>query len=455
MQKYLEKTFKDKKILILGFGLEGKSTYKILRQIFPTQPIDIADQNNISEDLGTYTHKYVGGDYLKNVEDFDYIIKSPGVSSFLPEIQKALNSKVKFTSQTRIFFDVCEGKIIGITGTKGKSTTASLTYQILKNGGLNVSLVGNIGKPVLDEIGDNTSDKIYVFELSSHQLYDMEKSPQIAVVTNIGVDHLDWYGSIENYINAKTNILKHQTDQDVAVLNYDNLITREFDRFVKGSLYYVSKDKVVNGAFVNSDNIHLNIENKDILLGSVNELQLLGRHNWDNVMLAAVAAKSLNVDEKTIWEACKNFRQLEHHIEFVKEVKGVKFYNDSFAVDQIATTAAVDSFRENLTLILGGYERGIIYNELSDFIAKKQNVKNIILIGQVAQKLISSLQESGFKGNITNLGMITMDKIIAKSLEVSSSGFVVLFSPAAASFDMFKDYKDRGEQFKKAVADLK
>ncbi len=450
MQDYLNRKFKNKKILILGFGREGQSTFRILRQKFPNLKIAVADEVEKEID-DPNVEKFFGQNYLKYLDGFDIIVKSPGVSSLKKELLEAISKGVEITSQTKIFFDVVKGHVIGITGTKGKSTTASLIFEMLRGGGLDVALIGNIGNPVLDVLYSDAPNKIYVFELSSHQLFDLEKSPHDAVVTNVSVDHLDWYKNIENYIDAKTHIVKFQTDSDFAVLNWDNIITRGFSRFVKGALLYTSKEVKVHGAYVTNGNIYINLNKTPEKLGETKELKLLGRHNWDNVMQAALIACLYDVPKKVIWNTAANFKPLEHHLEFVKTIDGVDIYNDSFAVDQIATIAAVNSFDKNITLILGGYDRGIDYTEISEFLATKENVKIVILIGQIADKLSSFLKKSSYKGKIVKLGKTIMEAIVNRGIKSTQNGGILLFSPAAASFDMFKDYKDRGEQFKSAV----
>lgn len=454
MKEYLEKKFKNKKILILGLAREGMSTFSVLRGVFPDMVLGVADQEE-KELNDSNVIEFFGKEYLNHLTEFDFIIKSPGISTLKKEIVEAIKKGIEVTSQTKIFFEVCRGHVIGITGTKGKSTTSSLVYEILKQGGLNVSLVGNIGTPVLSSLVDNPLDKYYVFELSSHQLFDLTKSPHIAVVTNVAVDHLDWYGQFETYVEAKANILKFQGSNGIAILNYDNLITRQFDRFVNGKLYYTSKESIQNGAYAKDDVMHLNIDRTDETLGDIKELNLIGEHNWDNVMQASLVARILGIDHKIIWNTVVNFKQLEHHLEFVREINGIKFYNDSFAVDQIATIAAVNAFNQNITLILGGYDRGIDYKELSDLIVKKGNIKTIIVIGQVAAKILKSLRKSKYTGKTIELEKTKVSKIVKTAYKNSSNGDIVLFSPAAASFDMFKDYKDRGEQFKKVIFELK
>lgn len=444
MKQYLENIFKNKKVLILGMGREGQSTLKFLNKYYPALDISTADKKD-------------SDNYLDSLKNFDVIIKSPGISGLKEEIIIAKQNGVEITSQTKIFFDVCQGTIIGITGTKGKSTTSSLIYSILKKAKYNVSLIGNIGNPALDYLMDDSKDKYFVFELSSHQLFDLDKSPHIAVVTNVAVDHLDWYKTFEKYKDAKSNIVRFQKDDDIAILNYDNEFSKSFAELTKGKVFYTSKvshtSKVndVSGAYVENGILYLNVDgNKEELL-EVKKLKLIGQHNWDNVMEAVVTAKSVGVNDSDIREAVYEFEQLEHHLEFVRNVNGTDFYNDSFATDQIAATAAINSFDRDLTLILGGYDRGIDYTEIGIQVSKKTNIKNVVVIGDLTQKIVNSLNQAHFKGQIIELGKVNIDKIVYTAFKNTHKGGIVLFSPAAASFDMFKDYKDRGLQFKEAV----
>ncbi len=441
MKKYLENIFKDKKVLILGMGKEGQSTLDFLHKFLPNITVSTADQKD-------------GDNYLQNLQNYDIIIKSPGISAFKEEIIAAKEKGIEITSQTKIFFDICQGIIIGITGTKGKSTTSSLIYSILKSAGYNVSLIGNIGNPVLDYLKDDSKDKYFVFELSSHQLFDLDKSPHVSVVTNVGVDHLDWYKTFEKYKDAKSNIVRFQKDDDIAILNYDNEFSRSFAELTKGKVFYTSKEKIVSGAYSENGKIYLNIDGKTEELGETKKLKLIGKHNWDNVMEAAVAAKSVGVETSVIKDAVYKFEQLEHHLEFVRNINGTDFYNDSFATDQIAAIAAINSFDRDLTLILGGYDRGIDYTEIGIQVSKKPNIKTVVVIGDTTKKIVDSLHLAKFKGQIIELGKVNINHIVYKAFVNTHKGGIVLFSPAAASFDMFKDYKDRGTQFKEAVSKL-
>ncbi|HKC04831.1 MAG TPA: UDP-N-acetylmuramoyl-L-alanine--D-glutamate ligase [Patescibacteria group bacterium] len=406
----------NKKVAILGYGIEGQDAEKFLKE--EGADVTILDKKNDEN-------------YLSDLNRFDIIIRSPGVYRFLPEIVKAEKSGVLITSSIKIFFENCPGKIIGVTGTKGKGTTSTLIYEILKKDGRDVYLAGNIGKAYLELLPKLTKETFVVMEMSSFQLIDMDLSPHIAVVLNITEDHMDWHTSKEEYINAKMNIAKYQSVSDYALINDEYEITRSFGDLTKGKVIPFSKDSL-DTKF-----------KKDILLR--------GEHNLENIAAAVTVGRILGIDEGKIEETVKSFKGLEHRLELAGEVRARTFYNDSFATGPQPTIAAIKSFSEPATLILGGSDKGLDFNELREEIEKNDNVQNLILIGDIGEKI-----GTGIKGkNIINLGKSSMDEIVKKAFEVTPSGGVVIFSPAAASFDMFINYKDRGNKFKNAVQSLR
>lgn len=406
LKKYFLEKFKDlpaqagKKVLILGFAREGKSTLNVFGKYLPGQRIDIADRN-------------LSKDYLINLNNYDVVFKSPGIPNKLPEIKLAKKKGVKFTSQTKIFLEIYRDQIIGVTGTKGKSTTASLICHVLKTAGKDVELVGNIGKPVFDYLDDVSKDKIFVAEFSSHQLSDVDHSPHIAVLLNIFPEHLDYYEDFDDYKNAKENIFKLQKSGDI----------------------YFSPEKI--------DGVKL----PEI------KTNLVGKHNTYNIKASYLVSKVLGISDEDFNKVVATFTPLEDRLEKIGIIDGVEFVLDGLATIPEASFAAIDSFSDrNLTLILGGFDRGIDFSDFTKKLNEKRNIKNIILIGQVADKLEKLLINSKFK--VTNLGFENMENIVKKSFEISKKSYVVLFSPAATSFDMFKDYKDRDEQFRQAVKNL-
>jgi UDP-N-acetylmuramoylalanine--D-glutamate ligase len=414
----MENKFKNKKVAILGYGIEGRDTERFLKKM--GADITILDQK-------------FDPNYLKDLDRFDVIVRSPGVYRYLPELINAEKSGCLITSAIKIFFERCEGKIIGVTGTKGKGTTATLIYEILKRNGRDVYLAGNIGKPYLELLPKLNKDSWVVEELSSFQLIDLKQSPHIAVVLNITVDHLDWHKNLEEYIDSKRNILAHQSASDWAVINEGYETPRSFAELTKAKVVFFSKTK-------------LEKKYKEDLL-------LRGEHNLENIAAAVAVAEVIGIDEKVILDTTRSFKGLEHRLELVKEVGGVTFYNDSFATGPQPVIAAINSFTEPETLILGGSDKGLNYQELGEVINKSGNIKNVILIGETGP-MIGKYLDSNLQFTIYNLQKTNMEEIIKKAFEVTPKGGVVILSPAAASFDMFKDYKDRGNQFKKAVESL-
>lgn len=411
---------KSKKIAILGYGLEGQDAEKYFK--------------DLGENVAILDKKF-DENYLHNLSSFDFVVRSPGVYRFLPEIVRAEKEGVEVTSSVKIFFDNCPAKIIGVTGTKGKGTTSTLIYEILKNAKKDVYLVGNIGKPYLELLPKLTKDSFVVLELSSFQLIDLTQSPHIAVVLNVTLDHMDWHKSKEEYVNAKKNIVKYQTKNDFAVINSEYDVSKSFLEPTKGKVILFNKNK---------------LEEK-----YKTRLLVRGEHNLENIAAAVSVAKILKINEDIILKTVRSFKGLEHRLELVKEVGGVAFYNDSFATGPQPTIAAIKSFHEPETLILGGSDKGLNFDELGEEITKSAQVKKVIIIGVVGPLIIRSLNKAGYRGSIINLKQKSMMKIVENAFRNTPRGGVVILSPAAASFDMFENYKDRGNQFKKAVQNLK
>lgn len=407
------------KVAILGYGIEGQDAEKYLKG--KGYKVDILD-------------KKFDERYLRDLEKYDLIVRSPGVYRYLPEIVKAEKSGVEITSAIKIFFEEAKGRIIGVTGTKGKGTTASLIYQILKDAGEDVYLAGNIGIAYLSLLPKLKKKSTVIMELSSFQLIDMDVSPQVAVVLNITSDHLDWHKNLKEYVDSKKNIVKFQKKGDFAVLNADYALPRSFARSTKAKTISFSKRQLADKYKKN--------------------LLLRGEHNWENVAAAVSVASLLGIEAEIIKKSVFSFKGLEHRLELVDTLGGVSFYNDSFATGPQPTIAAVNSFEEPLTVILGGYDKKLDYEELGKEIAKKKNVIFVVLIGNVAEKIRQALKKGGYKGKIVQMGKSKMDEITQKAFSLTPKGGVVLLSPAAASFDMFANYKERGKKFKEAVLAL-
>ena len=431
--------FKGKKVAVIGLGIEGRDAINFLLE--KGADVTLFDKNEVSDLNFDGIDKdrigiVAGENYLKDgLSGFEFVVRSPGVYRFIPEIVEAESLGVEITSAIKIFFEECPAKIIGVTGTKGKGTTSTLIYEILKSAGKDVYLSGNIGKPYLGLLPALKEDSWVVLEMSSFQLMDMKVSPHISVVLNITEDHLDWHKDRNEYVSAKANIVKYQSQSDFAVVNEEYETSRNFANLTKAMSTLFSKDK-------------LEAKFKEGLL-------LRGEHNLENIAAAVTVGKCIGVSEETILETVRNFKGLEHRLELVAEVDGKTFYNDSFATGPQPTIAAVNSFTEPETLILGGSDKGLDYKELGNAIAAKGNVKSVIVIGDTRKKISEALDGEGAGINILDLEYSPMDEIVKKAFEITPDGGVIVLSPGAASFDMFENYKDRGVQFKNSVAKLK
>jgi len=445
--------FKDKKVAVLGLGIEGKDVVNFL--ISHGARVVVYDQKEKEElDFEGIDRRKIriicGKDYLSGgLLGYDMIYRSPGVYRYLPQLQEAEKKGIEISSATKLFFDLCPGKIIGVTGTKGKGTTSTLIYQILKESGKEVFLAGNIGKPYLELLPKLTKKSWVVLELSSFQLIDLHKSPRIAAVLNITVDHLDWHRNVGEYIMAKSNIVRYQTEKDFAVVNFDYSTSRNFEKLTKGKVFYFSRREKVKGCYVKDKKIILAVGRKENFIGDTDKLLLRGEHNWENITCAVCASRLAGASLAAIRKVVFSFKGLEHRLEFVGKFRGISFYNDSFATNPQPTIAAINSFFEPLVVILGGSDKGLDYTELGEEIVRKK-VKGVVLIGQIAPKIEKSLKRAGFLGEIRK-GAKNMEMIVRQAVSLAKEGDVVLLSPGTASFDMFRNYKDRGEQFKKAA----
>ena len=410
------KKLSDKKILILGFGKEGIDTLKFLKKIFPGKSFGIADQKKISHSVlnSKRIKKHFGKNYLKSLKNYEVIIKTPGISH---KIIKPFIKKQILTSQTEIFFENCPGKIIGITGTKGKSTTTSLIYKILKDNGLKAHLVGNIGKPVLNLLLKTTSKDIYVYELSSHQLFNLKKSPHIAVFLNIFPEHLDYYKSFKEYIKAKANITKYQTEKDFLVFNTDNKLVRNIAKKSKAK-----------------------------------KIPIKGEYYQLNRVAAKQVGKIFNISEEKITKSIKSFKSLTHRLELVGTFKGITFYNDALSTIPEATIYALNYLGNNVqTIILGGFDRGLDFKELGKIISKTK-IKTVILFPTTGQKIwkqISKHQRG--PSSLKHFFVDNMLEAVKIAYKYTQKGKICLLSTASPSFSIFRDYKEKGNLFKKYV----
>lgn len=432
--------FKNKKVAVVNSGgrIESTSSAEFLEK--QGARVTVIDQTQ-------------GEDSLVDLDRYDLIVRSPGVK--ISTLEKFV-AREKITSQIKIFFDLCPCEIIGVTGTKGKGTTASLISEMLRKQGFDAYLGGNIGLPPFDFLDKLNAQSKVVLELSSFQLMDLKKSPHIAVMLMITSEHLDWHGSIEEYIDAKRNILRRQTKKDFAILNRDYPATNESDIHTGGKIFRVSREQEVEdeGCFVRNGKVILRIKGEEIQIIDTKEILLPGKHNWENVCAATMAAYLAGVSAENIASILKTFKGLEHRLELIATVNGVRYYDDSFSTTPETAIAAIQAFKEPEILILGGSSKNSDFSELGSVISKAENVKAIIGIGVEWERIKAKFQIPNSKFPIIE-GAKKMRTIVQAAAKIAQPGDVVLLTPACASFDMFKNYKDRGEQFKEEVSKLK
>lgn len=420
------------KVAILGYGVEGKSAYRYWSKL--GAEVTICDSNadlELPEGVGAK----LGVDYRDDLDEYDLLVRSPGVR---PDLIK---SNVTVTSVTCEFMAKCPAPIIGVTGTKGKGTTSTLIAKMLQTVGKTVWLGGNIGTPALDFLDSVNPDDYVVLELSSFQLMDVTQSPQIGVCLMIASDHMDYHVSAEEYIEAKGNIFRYQASRDIAVFNGIDAVSCRLAGLSPGKRIGYGTPKA---GYVENGKI---MYQKQFIL-DVSQVGLIGKHNLENVCAAVSAVYELLQDPKAIARAIREFKGLEHRLEEVRVWNEVRFINDSFAANPVAAMAALAAFEGPKVVVLGGFERGIDQTELIQAVTKS-NVRQAILIGQTAEKLAKLMDEEGF-GNY-QIGPSDMGQIVQLAVDQAKSGDIVLLSPGSPSFDMFKNFADRGEQFKAAV----
>lgn len=455
---------KEKKVAILGLGVEGLATAEyFLKHKIAFAVLDEKDGKTLKEispEWKTVVEKLEKKEVpllLKQplvidvLKQFDVIIRSPGISPLKEALIQAQELGIKITSQTQLFFDNCPCPIIGVTGTKGKGTTSSLIYEMLRKSGIDAYLGGNIGLPPFSFLDSLTTDSKVVLEMSSFQLQDLKTSPHISVMLMVTSEHLDYHSSTEEYVNAKRNILRWQTADDMAVLNTDYPATRDSQTMTKGQVAFVSRYAPVGtGCFVENNEVALRYKGNEERVISVNDILLPGAHNHENVCAAVMASYMAGVSLDDIRFVLRTFKGLEHRLELVREVSGVRYYDDSFSTVPETAIAAIEAFTAPEILILGGSSKNSDFSELGLTIRNANNVKAIIGIGVEWKRIKESIKNHESSIRVIE-GLKTMGDIVRAAAELAEPGDVVLLSPACASFDMFKNYKDRGNQFKQEV----
>lgn len=449
-----------RRVAIIGLGVSNIPLLDYLHEkkakvtVFDEREIDSISKE-IMDKITAYNFEFsLGKNSLKNLKGFNIIFRSPSCLPTKKELVLEAERGAIITTEIEMLMEMCPCKIVGVTGSDGKTTTTSLIDTILKKAGYNTFLGGNIGTPLFTKLPEITPDDIVVLELSSFQLMGMKVSPDIAVITNITPNHLNIHKDYEEYIESKKNIFKYQDENGILILNYDNEITRNCAKEANGKvIFFSSKEKLENGYIVD-DNIIKECEDKvrkHVL--DTNEIILRGKHNYENVA-TAIAATSTLVDPETAVKAIKEFKPVEHRLEFVKEIDKVKWYNDSVSSSPTRTIAGLKSFNEDIILIAGGYDKNLDYSPIAKPIIK--HVKKLILLGQTSGKIFEAVKAEleKQKKELDIYMCKDLKETVELAKKISKPGQVVLFSPASASFDMFKDFADRGEKFKKLVNEL-
>lgn len=429
------------KIAIAGYGLEGKASFSYWNK--PKHELTIVDERESIDDLPEGVPTMLGADAFAKLGGFDFVIRTAGLAP------SKIVTDGKVWSATNEFFAKCPASIIGVTGTKGKGTTASLIASIAQAAGKTVHLVGNIGAPALEVLGAVAPDDIVVYELSSFQLWDVEKSPHIAVVLMIEPDHLDVHASFEEYVTAKANIRRYQQEDDYCIYHptnkWSHQIATESNNEGNAARYGIADDGQV---YVKENTFFI----QDTVICRVDALQIAGLHNQQNACAAISAVLQAGIDLEAVEQGLRTFNGLDHRLKFVKEVNSIKYYDDSIATTPGSAIAAIKAFSEPKILILGGSSKGADFNELAQ-VAATSNVKHIFLIGEEATNLSVALNATGLTSTVLD-STLTMNDIVEQTKNHATSGDVVILSPACASFGMFKNYADRGDQFIAAVQRL-
>lgn len=453
-------SMKQSRVAFIGTGVTNGDIIRLFRQ--KEIPVTLLDRKS-AEQLGDVYQEFqaigvefqLGDTYLDNLTDFDVIFRSPGMYYHNEKLQAARKAGVVITTEMEVFFSLCPCKIFAVTGSDGKTTTTTLISEFLSRAGYRVHKGGNIGRALLPIIEEIQPENIAVVELSSFQLLSMRQSPDVAVITNISPNHLDVHGTMEEYIYAKTNLLAHQDAFSKTVLNLDNEATMKLAPMVRGTLTTFSrKAKSEFGTFLREDGMLCYQKNGKVTpIVSMNDIRIPGMHNVENY-LAAIAAVWGVVSVNDIQYVAKNFGGVEHRIEFVREIDGVKWYNDSIATSPTRVLAGLRAFQQKLIVIMGGYDKKIPFEPMADTVC--QQVKLVLLMGVTASKIEAAIRSSAYyqEGAPELVHVSSMEEAVAEARKRAVKGDVVTLSPACASFDLYPNFEARGIHYKNLVKEL-
>lgn len=431
------------KVAIAGYGVEGEANYAYW--LAQGHDVTIVDEQSVpAKPIPDGAKVLIGDRAFRTLQDFDLVVRTAGLPPHF------IKTDGEIWSSTNEFFAKCPAPIVGVTGTKGKGTTSSLIAGILRAAGHRVHLIGNIGTPALSVLADVEPDDIVVFELSSFQLWDLKRSPHVAVVLMIEPDHLDIHASFDDYIKAKSNIRRHQKADDICFYHPTNEYSAKIAKSaVLGDIErYALEDG--NSAYAKDGYFYVHGEK----VCKVSALSIHGAHNVENACAAISAARVFTVDGTAIERGLHEFEGLPHRLKYVREVKGVSYYDDSIGTTTGSAIAAIRSFDEPKVLILGGSDKGVEYEKLAKGIATCHSMRAILLVGSNADNIHDALKAEGVVAGVIKKGPIPMKKVVKAAQELAQPGDAVILSPASASFDQYKNYADRGDQFIQAVKAL-
>ncbi|MBQ2799951.1 MAG: UDP-N-acetylmuramoyl-L-alanine--D-glutamate ligase [Lachnospiraceae bacterium] len=442
MLETMRNCIRNKKVLILGFGREGKSTYKLMQKAGGYERLAIADLNPITDTLAENVLIITGEDYQKSLNDYDVVFKSPGIV-----LEQEIGTYTcEIVSQTELFFRRFRNQIIGITGTKGKSTTTTLLYHVLKEAGVKCVLAGNIGIPAFDIAEEIQEDTVICFEMSSHQLEYMSVSPKYGVLMNIHEEHLDHYGTMEKYVAAKERIYRNQQAGDKLICNMEILPKENTCKSQVISIGYEGSN-----ADIQVEETRIRYKNKAFSI-PVSEIKLIGIHNYYDIGVVYGLLQELGVSDEVFMEALKTYEPLPHRLQYVGTVDGIKYYDDSISTICDTTIQALTSLKDTDTVIIGGMDRGIEYQELISFLSEHE-VPNIILMEATGKRIYREIKKNypDFKAVERIQPVEHLEDAVELAKKVTRQGKSCVMSPAAASYGIFKNFEERGEVFVKLV----
>ncbi len=451
--------FQGKRVTVVGLAREGMALTRFLHG--QGAIVTVSDSKTIQELApslkqleGLDVRLSLGANRIEDSLSADMIFVSPGVPPSLPSLEAARRASKPISSSTRLFFQLCPGRIAGITGSCGKSTTTTLLGKMLEAGGKKTLVGGNLGTPLLERLPEMGPETWAVLELSSFQLELMEESPNIAIITNLRPDHLDRHASLEEYACAKANIYRHQTPDDYLLLNYDDSKTRKMAEDAQSQVLFFSLERqLTEGAFLQGDDLVVSTNDRKQVICKASEVRLLGRHNLYNVLAASLAANISGVEPWVSAEVARSFQGLPHRLEMVRKTKGVSYYNDSIATTPDRAVAAIKSFHRPIILISGGRDKHLPLAPLAQ--AVRESCKAVVLYGEGGGLLQKELSEQGLNNSsLTILRAHAFQEAVEKAAAAARSGDIVLMAPGFTSFDQFSSYEERGKRFRQLVEGL-